>query len=81
MNTEGVEVIECVVKEVNVEIGRGNRLILFHGDKVTISTGMTVHHRHRVMDSSGCVVGYITKRSLRCITNQPLRKHYAVAKK
>jgi len=72
-------VIECSRRMVNLEIGSGNRLILFQGDKLTVSIQKTVRDRFRVIDSSGHVIGYITGQGIHCITNQPLRKRKNVA--
>lgn len=62
--------IECVVKEVHIDAGLGNKLILFKGNKVSIRPVKNEKHRYPVLDSSGTVFGSITPTAVRRVTGK-----------
>lgn len=67
-------VVECAVKEIKLDVGEGDRLVLFKGDKIKVSVAKTIRSRYRVVDAQGVVIGHVTMRQIRNITNQPIRK-------
>jgi len=68
------QVIECKVEKIKLAIGSGNHLFLFRGDRINVSIKPSAHNQHRVVDSHGCIIGYITSTEIHWITNQPMRK-------
>lgn len=69
-------IIECSVARISLDIGNGNKLILFKGDKIRISPSRTETGRrlgqYRVLDSSSIIIGHIGRRSIRRITGKSI---------
>jgi hypothetical protein len=76
-------VIECAVRQISLDIGKGNRLVLFKGDHINISIDTSIRKRYRVVSGSGQIIGYVTNRDIRCIAGQPAQRRgrHALAKK
>jgi hypothetical protein len=66
------QTIQCKRKSVRIDLGLGNRLILFQGDKISVSTKAGARGRFRLFDINDQVIGHLTKRDIEKITGEHL---------
>jgi hypothetical protein len=69
-----IRTIQCKPSSVKLDLGLGNRLILFQGDKISVNVEAGIRGKYRVFDIHGQVIGHLTIRDLRKITGEPLRR-------